>query len=115
MISNPNSQTNPTSSLSSILNMTSPAASVGPSGVRGVFGSILGGIGNIAMPGLGTLIGNAIGGSALGASMPLLGGQTTQYLQLQQQIEAESTAFNLASTVLKVRSDSANKAIDNMK
>lgn len=115
MISNSSSTTNPSATLDSILNTTSPAASVGPHGARAVFGSILGGIGNLAMPGLGTMIGNAIGGSALGTSTPLLGGQTTQYLQLQQQIEAESTAYSLASTVLKVRSDCANKAIDNMK
>jgi hypothetical protein len=45
----------------------------------------------------------------------MLGGQTTQYLQLQQEIESETIAFNLASNVLKVRADSASKAIDNMK
>lgn len=114
MISSNNGSTNATSGLNEILNTTAPA-SVGPSGARAVFGSILGGIGNLVAPGLGSIIGNAIGGSALGGSMPLLGGQTTQYLQLQQQIESESIAYDLASTVLKVRHDSASKAIDNMK
>ena len=115
MITNNSSSTDAAASLNNILNMTTPAASVGPSGARAVFSSILGGIGNLAFPGLGTIIGNAIGGSALGAAMPLLGGQTTQYLQMQQQMEAESIAFDLASTVLKVRHDSASKAIENMK
>lgn len=115
MITSNNGSTNATATLDGILNSTAPSPKVGPSGARGVFGSILGGIGNMAFPGLGTIIGNAVGGSALGGSMPLLGGQTTQYLQMQQQIEAESVAFDLASTVLKVRHDSASRAIDNMK
>lgn len=113
MITNNNSS-NATSSLSSILNMTS-APSTGPSGTRGIFSSILGGAANLFFPGLGTIIGNAIGGSALSAGTPMLGGQTTQYLQLQQEIESETIAFNLASNVLKVRADAASKAIDNMK
>lgn len=114
MVTNNSSSTDSTSSLNNILNMTAPT-SVGPSGARGIFSSILGGIGNLAAPGLGTIIGNAIGGSALGGAMPLLGGQTTQYLQLQQQMESESLAYDLASNVLKTRYDSASKAIDNMK
>jgi hypothetical protein len=109
-----NSPADATATLNKILNMTAPT-SVGPSGARGIFSSILGGIGNLAFPGLGTIIGNAIGGSALGGAMPILGGQTTQYLQLQQQIENESIAFEMASNVLKVRHDSASKAIDNFK
>jgi hypothetical protein len=112
MITNNNS--NATSSLSSILDMTS-TPSVGPSKARGIFSSILGGTANMFFPGLGTIIGNAIGGSALTAGTPMLGGQTTQYLQLQQEIESETIAFNLASNVLQVRSNCASKAIDNMK
>jgi hypothetical protein len=111
MISNP---ATPNTSLNDILQLTSPPT-VGPSGVRGVFGSILGGIGNVFMPGLGSIIGNAIGGAALGGAMPGLGSQTTQYLALQQQMENESLAFETASTVLKVRYDAANTAIPNMK
>jgi hypothetical protein len=113
MISNPNA-TNGTASLSNILQLTAPPAT-GPSGFRGVLGSLLGGIGNIFMPGLGSVIGNAIGGSALGAAMPGLGAQTTQYLALQQQMENEQIAFETASTVLKVRHDAAQSAIQNMK
>jgi hypothetical protein len=113
MITNPNA-TYGTTSLNDILKLTAPSTP-GPSGFRGVLGSIVGGIGNILMPGMGTIIGNAIGGSALGATMPGLGGQTTQYLALQQEIENEQIAFETASTVLKVRHDAASTAIQNMK
>jgi len=114
MVLNPSASSS-TTSLNDILKLTSPTTTTGPSGVRSVFGSILGGIGNIMMPGLGSVIGNAIGGSALGAAMPGLGGQTTQYLALQQEMENESLAFETASTVLKVRHDAALAAIQNMK
>ena len=109
-----NNTSNATSSLSSILDMTS-SPSVGPSKARSIFSSVLGGAANMFFPGLGTIIGNAIGGSALTAGTPMLGGQTTQYLQLQQEIESESIAYNLASNVLQVRASCASKAIDNMK
>lgn len=112
-ISNPN--TPATSSLDDILKLTSPAVPSSGGGVRGVFGSILGGLGNIIMPGLGTIIGGAIGGGVLGAAMPTLGNETTQYLALQRQINNETLAFETASTVMKVRHDSALHAIQNMK
>jgi hypothetical protein len=113
MISNPKAASAGTS-LNDILNITAPPTT-GPSGVQGVFGSILGGVGNILMPGLGTVIGSAIGGSVLGAAMPGLGSQTTQYLALQQQITNEQLAFETASTIMKVRHDAAAQAIQNMK
>jgi hypothetical protein len=86
----------------------------GPRGVRGVFGSILTGIGNIILPGLGTAIGSAVGGTALGAAMPGLGGETTQFLALQRQIQLESLAFETASAVQKARHDAALHAIQNI-
>ena len=101
-------------SIDDIMKLANPTVP-GPSGARGLFGSILGGIGNIVFPGLGTILGGAIAGAGLGAAMPTLGGQTTQYLMLQQQIERESLAFETASTVLKVRHDSALHAVENMK
>jgi hypothetical protein len=98
---------------------TAPSAGApnmpGPKGVRGVFGSILTGVGNIIFPGLGTAIGAAVGGTALGAAMPGLGSETTQYLTLQRQIQLETIAFETASTVLKVRHDASMHAIQNMK
>ena len=114
MVTNPNSAAAGTPSIDDIMKMASPSVpSTG--GVRGAFGSILGGLGNMVFPGLGSAIGGAIAGTGLGAAMPTLGGQTTQYLVLQQQIEQESLAFETATTVLKVRHDSALHAVENMK
>jgi hypothetical protein len=104
---------NPNYSLDDVLKLAQPKTP--PSGFRQVLGSIVGGVGNVLMPGLGSVIGGAIGGGALGAALPTLGGETTQYLQLQRQIQLESLAFETASTVLKVRSDAAHQAIQNMK
>jgi hypothetical protein len=115
MIKNPNaSVAGSTSSIDDIMKLTNPAVP-GPGGIRGVFGSILGGLGNLAFPGLGTVIGGAIGGAGLGAAMPTLGSETTQYLMLQRQMEQESLAFETASTVMKVRHDAAIHAVENMK
>jgi hypothetical protein len=115
MINNPNAlAAGSTSSLNDILKLTNPPVT-GTGGVRGVFGSILGGLGNLVMPGLGSVIGGAIGGAGLGAAMPTLGSDTTQYLMLQKQMEQESLAFETASTVMKVRHDAALHAVENMK
>jgi hypothetical protein len=114
MINNPKATSaGSTSSVDDILKIAN--AGSGSGGVRGVFGSILGGVGNLAFPGLGSAIGGAIGGAALGASMPTLGSQSTQFLLLQQKIQQESLAFETASTVLKVRHDAALHAVENMK
>ena len=84
---------------------------------KGGFKSILGAIGrgalNIAFPGLGG-IGGGISGRLLGSAMPGLGSETTQYLALQRQIQQEQIAFELVSTVLKIRSDTSMSAIRNM-
>lgn len=104
-----------TPSIDDIMKLASPTVPGTGTGARGVFGSILGGIGNMVFPGLGTVLGGAITGAGLGAAMPTLGGQTTQFLQLQQQIENESLAFETASTVLKVRHDCALHAVENFK
>jgi hypothetical protein len=114
MTNNPNASIAGTPSIDDIMKLTSPTVP-GTSGARGVFGSILGGLGNAVFPGLGTVLGGAITGAGLGAAMPTLGGQTTQFLQLQQQVMNESLAFETASTVLKVRHDCAREAVENMK
>jgi hypothetical protein len=103
-------------SLNDILNLTGSSSALPTTtggGARGVFGAILGGVGNVLMPGLGTIIGGAIGGSALGGGV--LGGQTSQYLALQQQITNESLAYELASNVIKTRYDVDSQVIENMK
>jgi len=101
-------------SMDEIMRLTEPRLP-GPRGARGAFGSILGGIGNMVFPGLGTIIGGAVAGGALGAAMPTLGAETGQYLALQRQLHLETLAFETASTVLKVRHDCAMHAIQNMK
>jgi hypothetical protein len=50
----------------------------------------------------------------LGAAMPTLGSNTTQYLAMQNQMQQEQIAFEMASTVLKIRADSSMAAIRNM-
>jgi hypothetical protein len=114
MTNNPNASIAGSPSIDDIMKLASPTVPT-PSAARGVFGSILGGLGNMVFPGLGTILGGAITGAGLGAAMPTLGGQTTQFLQLQQQIEQESLAFETASTVLKVRHDCALHAVENFK
>ena len=105
--------TTQTPSLNDILNVTTPRTPT--SGVRGVFSSLLGGVGNIMFPGLGSILGGAISGASLGAATPTLGDQSTQFLQLQNQIQQESLAYETMSTVLKSRYDASHEAIQNMK
>jgi predicted lipid-binding transport protein (Tim44 family) len=84
-----------------------------PSKFRRVLGGIVGGLGNLVMPGIGSSIGNMISGGALNSTGLL--GDSTQYLQLQSEMEAESRTFETASTILKCRQDSTMDAIRNMK
>ena len=100
--------------LDQILQVTKPASTGG--GFRSILGGLIGSVGNMFAPGIGGLIGNAISGG-LGGSAGGLGGllaDQTQYLQLQKQMNAELEAFNLASTLLKCRHDSAMAAVHNM-
>src|SRR3954470_19005627 len=111
MINNPNaSPAGNTAALNDIMKLTNPSVP-GTGGLRGIFGSILGGIGNMVVPGLGSVIGGAVAGAGLGGAMPTLGSETTQYLMLQRQMEQESLAFETASTVMKVRHDAALHAV----
>jgi hypothetical protein len=114
MIKNSNPSVPPGISIDDITRLTAPQLP-GPRGARGVFGSILGGIGNMVFPGLGTVLGGAIGGGALGALTPTLGAEAGQYLALQRQISQDQLAFETASTVMKVRHDCFLHAIQNMK
>ena len=73
-------------------------------GVRGVFGSILGGSAIIVIPDW-DVIGGAIGGALARYAHP--GQRYHPVPQLQNQIQKETLAFETASTVLKVRHDVA--------
>lgn len=83
-----------------------------PSAFRRFVGAAVGIAGNIVAPGAGGVLGNLIGG---------LGGintastDPTQFLRLQQQLQAQSEAFQAASNVLKSKHDSAMTAIGNLK
>lgn len=82
------------------------------SGFRQVLGGIVGGVGNIFAPGLGSAIGSMISGGI--NTNPGLG-EAQQYLELQRSMQAESRAFESASAILKSRHDASMSAIRNMK
>jgi len=93
-----------------ILQATQPQPQ--PSGFRRVLGGLVGGIGNLVAPGVGSMIGNAISGSS-----GLPGGMfsdTAKFLQLQQQMSVEQEQFEAISSVLKSRHDSSMSAIRNI-
>lgn len=81
-------------------------------GFRKVLGGIVGGVGNIFAPGLGSAIGGMISGGI--NTNPGLG-EAAQYLELQRNMQNESRAFEAASAVLKSRHDASMSAIRNMK
>jgi hypothetical protein len=80
----------------------------GGGGFRRVLGAIAGGAANIFAPGIGGIIGGLIGGAA---GSPGLGGESMQYLQLMQQMQAESRAFETVVSVSKARHDASMNAI----
>lgn len=98
-------------SLADILQYTQPKQ---PGVFRRILGSVAGGAANAVLPGVGTLIGSMIGGGIAGPSGGLLG-ESAQFLQLQQQMEAEMRAYETVSTILKCRHDVSMDAIRNMK
>ena len=88
-----------------------------PGGFRRFLGAAIGMAANIFAPGMGGMLGNLLGGG-LGGGLGFPGSSASnpsQYLQLQQQISAQSEAFQTVSTVLKSKHDSAMAAINNMK
>lgn len=81
---------------------------------RRILGTVAGGAANVFAPGVGTLIGDMVGGGISAPSGGLLG-PSAQFLQLQQQMESEMRAFETVSAILKSRHDCAMDAIRNMK
>lgn len=109
-----NSIPSPDYSLDQILQGTQTAPK-GPSAFRRVLGGVVGTVGNIFAPGLGGIIGSAIGGSSgFGGVSGGLMNDSMQYLQLQKQMNAEQQAFETASSVLKARHDASMAAIRNI-
>jgi len=109
MISSPNY------SLNQILQATQPPKQ--PGRFRQFLGAAVGAVGNMFAPGIGGMIGSAISGGIGGIGGIGGGGlmgDTAGYLQLQQQMDAQTEAFQTASSVMKARHDAAMAAIRNI-
>lgn len=81
-----------------------------PSRFLGALGRAAGIAGNVFMPGVGGIVGDMLSGMGVGA----LGSDPTQYLRLQQRIQAESQAFEAVSSVLKAKHDAAMDSLRNI-
>ncbi len=102
----------PNYKIQDILQHTQPVRNKG-GGFRKVLGSVVGGVGNIFLPGIGGAIGNMIKGGRLNSTGLL--GESAQFLELQRSMQMEMRAFETASAVLKSRHDAAMAAVRNMK
>ncbi len=116
----PNAAASPNYSIDQILQATQPPKQ--PGAFRKVLGAVVGGVGNMFAPGIGGLIGGAIGGGVLGGgglsgslTLGTVGGNDPmQFLQLQQQMSMQQEAFESMSAVMKSRHDAAMAAIRNV-
>lgn len=108
----------PSYGINDILNFTQSTTSQ-PSGFRRVLGAVAGGVGNMFLPGIGGVIGNLIGGGPVSGGQPgssgLLGSQPSQLLELQRQMNNETTAFEVATNMLKAQHDSIMDIARNLK
>jgi hypothetical protein len=93
---------------------TTPTKSSKGDVFKNVLGSVARGAANVFFPGLGTALGGGLSSQLLGAAMPSLGSDTSQYLALQRQMQQDQISFETVSTVLKIRADSSMSAIRNM-
>lgn len=105
--------TQATQTTQSTQNTQAPSANT-PAKQPGKFAGVLGSAakiaGNIFLPGLGGILGDAFGGLGVGA----LGSDPTQYLRLQQRINAETQAFESVSAVMKAKHEAAIDSIKNI-
>lgn len=99
-----------TYSLEDIQQYTQPKK---PSGFRRFLGAVAGGVSNVVLPGSGPAVSEMITGG-MGTDTNLLG-DLQQYLEVQQQIQAQARAFEMASNILKAKHDAAMAAIRNIK
>jgi hypothetical protein len=119
-----NNASTPNYSLDQILQSTQPKQ---PGTFRRVLGSVVGGLGNVFAPGIGGLIGGAIGGGTLGGILGGGGlsgslsvgsggilGDSMQFLQLQQDMQQQQVLFETASAIVKSRHDCAMQAVRNI-
>ena len=103
----------PNYSIDDIQKAASEGAAKDSSRYRKVLGGVVGGVGNMVFPGLGSAIGGIISGGKLNSTGTM--GEAQQYLELQRSVQMETRAFEAASTMLKVRHDASMTAVRNMK
>jgi hypothetical protein len=106
-----NLASSPDYNIEQLLQSTTPVSQQ-PSAFRRILGGVVGGLGNMLMPGVGSLIGGAISGTAGGGGLST--GNPMQYLQLQEQMNAQSEAYETASGVMKSRHDACMAAVRNI-
>ncbi len=82
-------------------------------GFRRFLGALTGGVANVVMPGVGSLIGNYISGGGISTQGGHLA-DSMQFLELQREINMETRLFEMVSNILKVRHDVAMSAIRNI-
>lgn len=92
----------------SIFGSTAASQTSSTGGFRRFLGGVASVAGNLAFPGLGSIIGGAIGGTSGSVD-------TGRFLAIQAQMQAEQREFELQSTLLKVKHDMCMSAIRNMK
>lgn len=78
----------------------------GGSGFRRVLGGVLGGVGNMFMPGIGGALGSILGG---GSNDPY------QFLKVQMDVQNQARVFEMQSNIIKSRHDSSMAAIRNLR
>jgi hypothetical protein len=100
---------NPDMTLNDLINSVQPPKS--PGTFRRILGAAAGVAGNAFAPGMGSILSSVIGGAGLNSAAT----DPAQYLQLQQQINAQSEAFQSISNVLRSKHESAMAAINNLK
>jgi hypothetical protein len=101
----------PDANINDVINSVSQPTKTGR--FRQIIGSVVGAAGNVALPGVGGVIGKMISGNP--GTGTLLGSDTWSMLTYQQQMIQESQQFELISTIMKNRHDSSMSAIRNMK
>jgi hypothetical protein len=100
---------NPDTTLDDLIKNAQPPKP--PGTFRRILGAAAGVAGNAFAPGMGSILSSMIGGIGLNSAAT----DPTQYLQLQQQINAQSEAFQSLSNVLRSKHESAMAAINNLK
>jgi hypothetical protein len=100
---------NPDTTLDDLIKNAQPPKP--PGTFRRILGAAAGIAGNAFAPGMGSILSGMIGGIGLNSAAT----DPTQYLQLQQQINAQSEAFQSLSNVLRSKHESAMAAINNLK